>query len=260
MDKPARSRSCSARRAGRKGHHLETCGERLELQRDVGCRRDEGDQRHHSSERRVLAEPRRDQIGDRGDVVDAPDSHQLAQEHPPAGEDDGGSEIDGDELHAARRCRTDRAEEGPGGAVDRDRKRVDKRRGQPSGGVPPRPPVPGESHAEQDQDIGEADDDDEVDVKHQRRSGEDRASAFSSVPASISTVARLRASSQAQSTMARRRRRETTSGIGNQHRRGKDDDEGRQQQDGRSDRQQRSGVATRDRRPRLIGASMTQDG
>ena len=42
---------------------------RLELQRDIGNRADDGDQRHRRRHRLVLAVARGDEVGDRGDVL-----------------------------------------------------------------------------------------------------------------------------------------------------------------------------------------------
>ena len=83
---------------GAPGDHLVAAGDRLELQRDVGGDRHDGGEGDEDGEARALAVARGDEVGDRGDAVDPADPHQLAQDEPPADEDQRRAEIDGDEL------------------------------------------------------------------------------------------------------------------------------------------------------------------
>src|SRR5690606_28943407 len=129
---------------------------------------DHRDHRRERAQRGVLAEAGRDQVGDRGRVIDPADRHQLAQEYPPAGEHDRRAEIDRREFEAAARGRAHRAEERPGCAVYRDGKRVDERRRKPAGSAVPGGLVGGEGDREEDRDIAEADEDDEIGRQHQR--------------------------------------------------------------------------------------------
>lgn len=152
---------------GLAGDHLVTARHRLQLQRDIGRGGDHRDHRHQHGEAGTLAVARRDQVGDRGDAVGAADPDQLAKQPPPADEDQGRAEIDGDELQPVARRRADRAVECPRGAVDRDRQRVDHRRAHP--GQPPLPDaaVDEEGQREQQRHIAKADNKDEVDRQHQ---------------------------------------------------------------------------------------------
>ena len=171
-------------RTGGKGHHLEAGGQRLQLQGDVGSCRNQGDDGDQRAECRILAEPRRDQVGDRRGVVDSADGHQLPEEYPPADEHEGWPEIYGHELQPRARSRSDRAEERPARTVDRDRQRVDERRRQPAAGIAAGAAVPGEGDREEDRDIGEAREDNDVGGKHQRRRSDCRSVSAMSVSVS----------------------------------------------------------------------------
>ncbi|MBX3644672.1 MAG: hypothetical protein KF720_16570 [Rubrivivax sp.] len=85
----------------------------LQLQRDVRCGADHGDQRDQRRQAGALAVTRGHHVGDRGDALRMRDAHDLAQQHPPADEHQRRAEIDGDEFQAAARRRADRAVEGP---------------------------------------------------------------------------------------------------------------------------------------------------
>ena len=157
------------------GDHLVAAGYRLELERDVGRDRHDRDQGDEDGEGRALAVARRDQVGDRGDAVHAADAHELAQDRPPADEDQRRAEVDGDELEPAARGRPDGAVEGPGGAVDRDRQRVDDRRAHPAQLALPGAAVDVEGEREKRRDVAKADGEQEVEREHQSWPGAARS-------------------------------------------------------------------------------------
>ncbi len=99
---------------------------RLELQRDVGDRADDRDQRDGCGDRLALAVACGDEIGDRGDVLRLGEPHHPSDHRREQADHQHRADIDGEELVAAARGRTDRAEERPGGAVDRKRQRIDQ--------------------------------------------------------------------------------------------------------------------------------------
>ena len=114
-----------------------------------------------------LAEARGEQIGDRGDALVVADAHEAPQDEPPADEDDGGAEIDGEIFEPVARGRTDRAVEGPAGAVDRDGERVDEGRAQEARLAAARAPVADIGDEEEQADVADGDGDDEIGRQHQ---------------------------------------------------------------------------------------------
>ena len=108
--------------------HGEAGGDRLQLQRDVRHHADHGDDGDQAGQRGVLAVARADEVGDGGDAVGLADAQDLAQQQPAEAEDERRPQIDRQEGDAAMRGPADAAVEGPGGAVDRDRQRVDNAR------------------------------------------------------------------------------------------------------------------------------------
>ncbi len=110
---------------GGAGQHAVAGVDRLQLQRDVGHDADHRDQRHQPGQQRALAVTAGDEVGDRGDAVGARDADHLAQHQPGQQHRQRRSEVDRQEPDAARGRAADAAEIGPGGAIDRDRQRVD---------------------------------------------------------------------------------------------------------------------------------------
>jgi hypothetical protein len=100
---------------------------RLELERDVGDRSDDRDQRDGRGDALVLAVARRDEVGDRGDVLRLGEPHDPGDQRRGEPDHDDRADIDGKEVVAVARGEPDRAEERPGGAVDRERERIDDR-------------------------------------------------------------------------------------------------------------------------------------
>ena len=107
----------------------EAVRDRLQLQRDVGHDADHRDDRDQAAEQLALAVARGDEVGDRGDAVRLADADDLAQHVPPQRRHQRRAEVDRQEADAARRRAPDAAVERPGGAVDRERQRVDVRVG-----------------------------------------------------------------------------------------------------------------------------------
>ena len=172
-----------ARRAGQVAgigidDHLNAGGHRLELQGDVGRGADHRDQGHQNGKAGTLTITRGNQIGDRGDPVHVSDPDQLAQQEPPAHENQSRAEIDGGEFEPAAHRGADGAVEGPGSAVDRDREGVDDRRLDPGGLAAARLTVPQECDHEEQRHIGERGQEDQVRGKHQRPGEEISAGAF----------------------------------------------------------------------------------
>ena len=126
---------------------------RLELQRDVRHGTYDRDDSHRGGDRLALAVARRDEVGDRGDVLrlgeldHAPEQRRAKPDHQDR------ADIDREEVDAGAGGETDRAEEGPGGAVDRQRQRIDQHAG--AAALARRQPVAIAGDAEQQADIGE---------------------------------------------------------------------------------------------------------
>ncbi|MNZ58058.1 hypothetical protein D3C78_760570 [compost metagenome] len=97
----------------------------LELQGDVGQHADQADQRHHHRQGLRLAVARGDEVGDGGDVLLLADQHHLLHHPGCHQEQQDGAEVDGQEVPYLPGGLADRAEEGPAGAVDRQRQAVD---------------------------------------------------------------------------------------------------------------------------------------
>ena len=102
----------------------------LQLQRDIGRGGDHGQNGDDHPHGVRLAIARRDQVGDRGHALRLADAHQLAQEPPPADKNQRRTQIDRGEFQPRARRVANRAVERPGGAIDRQRQRVDQRRAQ----------------------------------------------------------------------------------------------------------------------------------
>ena len=102
---------------------------RLELQRDVGNRADDRDHRDGGGDRLALAVARGDEIGDRGDVLRFRQLDHAAQQRRAERDHQDRADIDREKVDAGAGGEADRAEERPGGAVDRQRQRIDQRAG-----------------------------------------------------------------------------------------------------------------------------------
>ena len=149
----------------RRGHdRADRRGHRLELQRDVRNHADDGDQRHRRCHGRALAVARRNQIGDRGDILTLGEPYDAQQQRIAKPDHDHRADIDGEEIVAGARGEPDRAEERPRGAVDRQRKRIDP---EPRGGTAsPARAVAVARYQKQKPDIAERNEDDDPSLQH----------------------------------------------------------------------------------------------
>ena len=113
-------------RPGRRADQRGDAGRhRLELERDVGNRaqdRHDGDQPRQDG---ALAVARGDEVRDRGDALRLGDAQHLLHQEPEQQGRQGRPEIDRQEVEPLARGQPDAAVEGPGGAVDAERQRVD---------------------------------------------------------------------------------------------------------------------------------------
>ena len=96
----------------------------LQLKGDIGRNHDHRDHRDEPPQELALAVAGGDEVGDRGDAVVLADAQNLAQQVPPQNRHQGRTEINGQEVDAARGGAADAAVERPGGAIDGDRKGV----------------------------------------------------------------------------------------------------------------------------------------
>ncbi len=140
---------------------------RLELQRDVGHRADDRDSGDGGRHRLVFAVAGADEVRDRGDVVGFRQLDHAAQDTGPEPDHQDRSDIDGEEVGRGTGGEADRAEERPGGAVDRQRQRIDP----PGGTAAPgrRTAVAMARHQEQKADIAEGGGDHAPVVQHGKR-------------------------------------------------------------------------------------------
>ena len=123
---PSRHQATPAPRALRAGgEQVVAGGHRLQLQRDVRDDADDGDQCDQRGQQRALAIAAGDEVGDRGDPVGLRDADHLAHHDPGQQHRQHRPEVDRQEPDAGRRRAPDAAEVGPGGAVDRQRQRID---------------------------------------------------------------------------------------------------------------------------------------
>ena len=138
---------------------------RLELQRDVGNRADDRDQRDGGGDRLALAVARGGEVGDRGDVLRLGQPHDAHQERREQADHQRRADIDGEEFVAGARGRADRAEEGPRRAIDRQRQRIDQ---QPRAAAAAEAAgaVPVARHQEQQADIRKRHRDDDPALQH----------------------------------------------------------------------------------------------
>jgi hypothetical protein len=143
----------------------ERAGNRLELQRDIGNRADDGDQRHGCRHGLMLAVAGRNEIRDRSDVLgfgqaDDAQHQRIAQPHHQHWAD-----IDRQKPPPVAGCETHRSEECPRRAIDRKRQRIDQ---HPRASLAAAGPgsVAVARNQEQQADITERDGDDEPALQH----------------------------------------------------------------------------------------------
>src|SRR5262249_34247524 len=139
---------------------------RFELQRDGGDHADDPDQRDRRRHRLTLAVTRGDEVGDRSDVLALGEPHDADDERISEPHHQHRPDIDGEEIKAGARRHPDRAEERPGGAVDRQRQRIDEEP-RAAAANPLAAAVAVTRYQEQKPDIGERDDDNEPTLQHQ---------------------------------------------------------------------------------------------
>ncbi len=125
----------------------------LELERDIGNRSDDRDQRDGGGNRLALAVTRGDEIGDRGDVLRFRELDHAAQQRRAERDHQHRADIDREKIHAGAGGETDRTEERPGRAVDRQRQRIDQPAGAAALGR--REPVAVAGHEKQEPDVAE---------------------------------------------------------------------------------------------------------
>ena len=133
------------------GERLEADGDRLELQREVGEEADRRGGGDDHGDGAALAVARGDEVGDRDQVLGAGDADHARDQWPAEAHDEDRADVDGEIVEAALGGDADGAVEGPGGAVDADRQRVD--RGCPA--RRPGPAVAGPGDQEQERQIGQ---------------------------------------------------------------------------------------------------------
>ncbi len=138
---------------------------RFELQRDVGNRADDRDQRDGGGDRLALAVARGDEVGDRGDVLRLGEPHDAHDQRREQADHQHRADIDGEEFVAGARGRADRAEEGPRRAIDRKRQRIDQQPGAAARGRAA-DAIAITRHQEQQPDIAERDRDDDPALQH----------------------------------------------------------------------------------------------
>ena len=101
--------------------------DRLDLQRDVRQRSDQGNNGNQRGDLVAFAVTGGNEVGDRGGLLTLAYIHQLLQKRVEKHEHQDGAEIDGEEGKPGLGSVADRAEKGPGSAIDCQRKSVDQR-------------------------------------------------------------------------------------------------------------------------------------
>ena len=109
-----------------RGDGLQRGGHRFELQSDIGDAADDGDHRHAGGDALAFAVAGGDEVGDRGDVLRLGEPDHPHQQRPEQANHQDRTDIDRQEVESGARGKADRAEEGPGRAVDRQRQRIDQ--------------------------------------------------------------------------------------------------------------------------------------
>ena len=108
-------------------HRGERAGNGFQLQRDIRHSANHRDDRDEHRHLLGLAIAGGDEISDRGDVLRLGEPHDAQQQRVAQREDENGTEIDGQEIKTPEGGQPHRAEEGPGGAIDPQRQRIDQR-------------------------------------------------------------------------------------------------------------------------------------
>jgi hypothetical protein len=124
------------------------------LQRDIGNRADKRDQADEGGDAFTLAVASRDKVGDGGNVLhlrhpDDPGNEGIAQ-----ADDEDRADIDGEEVEAGMAGKPHRSEEGPGRAIDGQRKGRDGGTGWTLNEAPPSGVAP-MGHGEQEAEINQ---------------------------------------------------------------------------------------------------------
>ena len=147
----------------------------LQLQGDIGQQANQRDDRDDGGNGGALAVAGREEVGDRGDVLGFGETDDAGQKLPAKQEDEGGADVDGEEVPARGAGAADAAKERPGRAINRDRERIDK--GAAKGRAPAiaSPAVASPCDREQHTDVGDGEDDDEGCVKHAVRPSRKRS-------------------------------------------------------------------------------------
>ncbi len=109
------------------GEGREAEGDRLKLKRQIGHGADHRDQRGQHRDAPAAAVARAEEVGDGGDVLALRHGDDAAHQRQGEHHHHGGADIDQREIEAAGDRTADRPVEGPGGAVDRQRERIDDR-------------------------------------------------------------------------------------------------------------------------------------
>ncbi|MGY3558215.1 hypothetical protein ACVWXP_001484 [Bradyrhizobium sp. USDA 4463] len=146
---------------------FERGGHRLELERDVGHRADDGDQRYGRRHGLALAVTRTDEVRDRGDVVGFGKLDHAAEHAGAEPDHQNRTDIDREEVGRGAGGKAHRAEEGPGRAVDRQGQRVDHPGRAAGPGL--RAAITVARHQEQEPDIAEGGCDHAPVVQHGER-------------------------------------------------------------------------------------------
>lgn len=110
-------------------HHDDRAGDRLQLQGDIGHGANDADDRDQPGDLIGLAIARGDKVGDRGDVLRLGQPHDAQHQRRQQADDNERPDVNRQELQPALRGKANGTEEGPGGAIDRQRQRIDDRPG-----------------------------------------------------------------------------------------------------------------------------------
>ena len=156
-------------RAARGSDMHEDCGQRrrhrFELKRDVGNGADDGDERYGGGDGLGLAVTGGNEVSNRRDVLCLGQPHDAHDQRRAQPDQQDGPDIDGQKVEAGARCESHRAKERPGGAVDRERERIDEV--APTAFAPEPPsPVPVARNHEQEADIAECEGDNDPALQH----------------------------------------------------------------------------------------------
>ena len=116
-----------ARAIERIDHHQYGRRDRLELERHIGRRADQRDERGDCGDGLGFSISRGHEIGDRGDVLRAGEIGDAGDERRSEADDENGADVDRQEIKPVLGGEPDRAVIGPGRAIDGETERVDER-------------------------------------------------------------------------------------------------------------------------------------